>query len=169
MCTEAELDEAYEHYLEIHFPHRAAIDVLLDDQELARDRSDDPEFRELGTDLGVKDMLQKSVAELVYLTGLPEGSTAFPFAEPGTPGDLDGDVQPGGKPAIKPEWHQWVGVACLVRAWYTAELGQRPSAMMLCDEVGLGKTLQMIGSISLLVHYLENQRRGLDLPPVVKG
>jgi hypothetical protein len=169
LCTEAELDEAYAHYLEVCFPHSGALDVLLDDQDLARDRNDHPLLKELATDLGVRDMLQKSIADLVYLAGLPEGFTAFPFAEPGTLGETDTEAGPVSKPAIIPEWHQWVGAVCLVRAWFTAELGERPSATMLCDEVGLGKTLQMVGSISLLIHYIENQSRQLPLPPVVKG
>jgi hypothetical protein len=161
------LDAAYQHYLEHHFQEAGALQALLDVD--TQTQAVEPMLIELGTDLGVQDFLGTSVPDLVKMVGLPTGATMFPFAEPGRSASLEGEEHVLAKSQIVPEWHQWVGTLCLVRSWFTTELGEKPLPSMLCDEVGLGKTIQLVGSICILVHYIECMNQSLDLPPLLTG
>ncbi|KAG8733050.1 hypothetical protein FRC10_000462 [Ceratobasidium sp. 414] len=169
ICSQNELDAAYEHYLELHFPCPGVLDMLLESQDTGDPESGQMLVAELGVGQAVQDMLALRVPELMDLAGLPQNSTSFPLAEPGTPAAGGTAEESPAKPAIIPDWHQWTGALGLVRAWFTPELGEPAKPLMLCDEVGLGKTLQMVMSMALLVHLIESQSRGLVLPPLLKN
>ncbi|KAG8708809.1 hypothetical protein FRC08_018701 [Ceratobasidium sp. 394] len=169
LCSQSELDAAYEHYLELHFPHAGALDTLLEGQNLGDPEDGQLLLAELQFGQAVQDMQTLRVPDLVQLAGLPPDSSSFPLAEPGTlPSEPAAQGSPA-KPAIIPDWHQWTGALGLVRAWFTTELGEPAKPLLLCDEVGLGKTLQMVMSVTLLVHLIENQSRGLTLPPLLQN
>ncbi|KAG9073827.1 hypothetical protein FS749_014652 [Ceratobasidium sp. UAMH 11750] len=48
------------------------------------------------------------------------------------------------------------------------EPGEDPRPTLLCDEVGVGKTFQLIGLISMLAHIIELQRADKALPPLLE-
>ncbi|KAG8702956.1 hypothetical protein FRC08_003148 [Ceratobasidium sp. 394] len=169
LCSQSELDAAYAHYLELHFRGAGTLDAFLDGQHFGDPESGQLLLADMGPGQGVLDMLELRVAELVHLAGLPPDSVSFPLAEPGTQLIGHEDVGTVSKPAIVPDWHQWVGALAMFRAWFTAELGEPTEPLLLCDEVGLGKTLQMVMTITFLVHLIENQARGLPLPPLLRG
>ncbi|KAG8737462.1 hypothetical protein FRC10_008165, partial [Ceratobasidium sp. 414] len=166
-CTEEELDAAFHHYVELHFPAAGLLDGFLESQVQGDAQLKEFALTDLGTDLGVQDLLDNSVEQVVCMMGLPAGSLGFPFAERGTLEDEGSQHAGPGKEPICLDWHQWLGTACLVRAWFTRGLDEHPSPIMLCDEVGLGKTIQMIASIGVLAHYIECQQRQMELPVLV--
>ncbi|KAG8739125.1 hypothetical protein FRC10_006123 [Ceratobasidium sp. 414] len=159
--NEAEMAAAFEHYMEDYCkslysdpdslvppaPESDPIDLTEDDVDIGVDR-----FKDWPT--------EKAWANL----GLP-GATQFPFAEPGTGAPPRPGEAAGAK--VVPKWHQIVGVIAILEGAFTKELGDRPRPTLLCDDVGLGKTLQIIGAISMLAHLQEQQRRPLEerLPP----
>lgn len=64
-------------------------------------------------------------------------------------------------------WHQLAGVHSIIRHTFTAEAGEKKcSGMLICDEVGLGKTALVIATIAFLNQCLSSERKGL-LPPVL--
>lgn len=57
-----------------------------------------------------------------------------------------------------PFWHQVVGIAELI----TRTLDGKPSLLM--DDVGVGKTLQIVGLIAVYAHYFETHKRTGKFP-----
>ncbi len=57
----------------------------------------------------------------------------------------------------------------MLEGFFTEEEGEVPRQTLLCDEVGVGKTFQLIGVISMLAHIIELQRAGKELPPLLRG
>ncbi|KAG8721160.1 hypothetical protein FRC09_008339 [Ceratobasidium sp. 395] len=167
MCSELELEVAYQHYLEVHFPKVGCLEGLLESQQQLDPQIAEPLLLDLGTDLGVQDLIHLRTEDVIHLLGLAAGSPSFPFAEPGSPIEPASESHKDTKAAIFLDWHQWLGLACLVRAWFTASLGEAPVPMLLCDEVGLGKTIQQVASIALLAHYIECQGRKIAPPPLL--
>ncbi|KAF8747166.1 aortic smooth muscle cell differentiation, partial [Rhizoctonia solani] len=86
-------------------------------------------------DIGVLHLKSLSTEALWAQLGLP-GVDQFPFAEPGT-GESAKDMAPLAKT-----------VRCL---------GNCAQPTLLCDNVGLGKTVQIIGVISMIQHYYKQQ------------
>ncbi|KAG8736724.1 hypothetical protein FRC10_009033, partial [Ceratobasidium sp. 414] len=108
-------------------------------------------------DVGMEELRDMSTEQLWASLGLP-GATQFPFAKQGGAG--------GAGP--RPKWHQIAGSLAILKGAFTAGLGQPARPTMLCDDVGLGKTLQIIGAISLIAHMREQQEQRPDkslLPP----
>ncbi|KAG8711489.1 hypothetical protein FRC08_015832 [Ceratobasidium sp. 394] len=108
-------------------------------------------------DIGMDELASLTPEELWTSLGLP-GASQFPFAEPGGPT----------KQPARPRWHQVAGVLAILKRAFTGELGQSACPTMLCDDVGLGKTLQIIGTISTIAHMREQQERRADkvfVPP----
>ncbi|KAG8736462.1 hypothetical protein FRC10_009304 [Ceratobasidium sp. 414] len=169
LCSQSELDAAYEHYLELHFRGPGTLDLPFDIQNLGDPESGQLLLADIGSGEGVVDMLGLKAPELVRLAGLPPDSVSFPLAEPGTIHTGPDAEESVPKPAMVPDWHQWVGALAMVRAWFTTELGEPAKPLLLCDEVGLGKTLQMVMTMALLVHLIENQMRGSPLPPLLQS
>ncbi|KAG9098557.1 hypothetical protein FRC06_006228 [Ceratobasidium sp. 370] len=99
-------------------------------------------------DIGMEEFRGVPPAQLWASLGLP-GATQFPFAEQGSPT----------KAAARPKWHQVAGVLAILKGAFTAKLGRPARPTMLCDDVGLGKTLQIIGAISMIAHMHEQQKQ----------
>ncbi|EUC59169.1 SNF2 family amino-terminal protein, partial [Rhizoctonia solani AG-3 Rhs1AP] len=57
------------------------------------------------------------------------------------------------------------GVCIMLERFFTRSLGDLPLSTLLCDDVGLGKTGQIIGLISMVIHLYEAQCKGAPLPP----
>ncbi|KAF8748143.1 helicase [Rhizoctonia solani] len=87
-------------------------------------------------DIGVLHLKSLSTEALWAQLGLP-GVDQFPFAEPGT-GESAKDMAP---------------LAKTVRC----QSGDCAQPTLLCDNVGLGKTVQIIGVISMIQHYYKQQ------------
>ncbi|KAG8701566.1 hypothetical protein FRC08_004020 [Ceratobasidium sp. 394] len=169
LCSQTELDAAYEHYVELHFPPAGAIEMLLESPGAGDPQAGQLLLDDIDTNQAVRGLSTLKPPELVRLAGLPEGSTSFPMAERGTKAGEGKDGEVTEKPAIVPDWHQWVGALAMTRAWFTTGLGESPRPLLLCDEVGLGKTLQMVMTVCFMVHLIEMQARQLELPPLLRA
>ncbi|KAB5587686.1 hypothetical protein CTheo_8873 [Ceratobasidium theobromae] len=109
-------------------------------------------------DVGMDELKGMSTEHLWASLGLL-GVTSFPFAEPGGPY----------KAGAHPKWHQIAGSLAILRGAFTTKLGEPARPTMLCDDVGLGKTLQIIGVISIIAHMHEHQEQRSDkkfVPPL---
>ncbi|CEL53169.1 putative ATP-dependent helicase C17A2,12 OS=Schizosaccharomyces pombe (strain 972 / ATCC 24843) GN=SPAC17A2.12 PE=3 SV=1 [Rhizoctonia solani AG-1 IB] len=166
--SDAEMAAAYEYYVEGYCNSLDSLDELpiprLPSSYSMLSLVDDDE------DLGVGHLKDLSTAEIWARMGLP-GATQFPFAEPGSsstsPSQSESDE--GAKQAAIPYWHQAVGVQAVVERAFTKHIGDKGQPSLLCDEVGLGKTIQIVGIVSLVRHYYEQQERDpgrcLPIPP----
>jgi hypothetical protein len=103
-------------------------------------------------DLGVDEFAQTPMIELLRLLGISNAGT-LPLASE----------------HFKMQWHQLVGIATMLKRMFTANLGDIPYPTLLCDEVGVGKTPQILGIICMLVHCIELQDSGKPLPPLLAG
>ncbi|KAG8760733.1 hypothetical protein FRC11_015050 [Ceratobasidium sp. 423] len=161
--TDEEMQLAFQYYIEEYCNGLGAIDDVY--------ASSTPDFMkdlyqliDEEADIGVNHLKDWTTPMLWESAGVP-GATQFPFAEPGTTGAKG--TGHASKEAAIPYWHQQVGSHATIEGAYTANIGDRPRPTLLCDDVGLGKTIQIIGVFSMLRHYYEQQ--GLDesqrLPP----
>ncbi|KAG8772171.1 hypothetical protein FRC12_003219 [Ceratobasidium sp. 428] len=102
-------------------------------------------------DIGVGEYVGKSVQDLFADLGLP-GASHFPFAN---------RVGPTKKP-IAPLRHQVVGVSAILKRAFTRKAGEPALPTMLCDDVGLGKTVQILGVIQMIAHLRAQQQLSPD-------
>ncbi|CAE7106900.1 unnamed protein product [Rhizoctonia solani] len=82
-------------------------------------------------DLGVNEFAQTPITELLRLLGI----------------DKTG-VLPLTSESLKIMWHQLVSIAIILKRMFTPNLDDMPDPTLLCDDVGLGKTAQLLGVIS---------------------
>ncbi|KAF8749866.1 SNF2 family N-terminal domain [Rhizoctonia solani] len=106
-------------------------------------------------DIGVLHLKSLSTEALWAQLGLP-GVDQFPFAEPGT-GESAKDMAPLAKTRAVPFWHQVVGTLRILEGAFTQRVGNCAQPTLLCNNVGLGKTVQIIGVISMIQHYYKQQ------------
>ncbi|GAB1527611.1 hypothetical protein RhiTH_010787 [Rhizoctonia solani] len=106
-------------------------------------------------DIGVSHLKSLSTEALWAQLGLP-GVDQFPFAEPGT-GESAKDMAPLAKTRAVPFWHQVVGTLRILEGAFTQRVGDCAQPTLLCNNVGLGKTVQIIGVISMIQHYYKQQ------------
>ncbi|GAB1528076.1 hypothetical protein RhiTH_011267 [Rhizoctonia solani] len=152
--TEAEMQAAYAYYLE-EYCHGIGS---LDESELPVLESGIAGLHNLAEgshDIGVAHLMSFSAEHLWNLLGLP-GANQFPFAEPGANNTLNSSTSQHKTRAV-PFWHQLVGTLKILEGAFTQRTGTRAQPALLCDNVGLGKTVQIIGVISMLEHYYKQQ------------
>ncbi|KDN34638.1 hypothetical protein RSAG8_12263, partial [Rhizoctonia solani AG-8 WAC10335] len=158
--SDAEMELAFQYYVEEYCNGLCLIDDLPIPARGSFHGVHDLTNGEI--DIGVQHLKGWSAPQIWESFGLP-GATQFPFAEPGSTS----------KPAAFPYWHQVVAPHAIVERAYTRAIGIRASPAMLCDNVGLGKTIQIIGVISIIRHYYEQQslekRRRLAPAPFMQG
>jgi hypothetical protein len=162
------MELAFQYYVEDYCNALgASSDPPIPGTDLARCIGD---LTEGEMDLGVGHLKGWTSEQVWDSLGL-QGATQFPFGEPGTrfPPEL---CQPS-KPKAEPRWHQVIGVHAILEGAFTKQLRERSRPTVLCDDVGLGKTLQIIGIFSMLSHLYEQQllgkERRLPLPPFTIG
>lgn len=73
-----------------------------------------------------------------------------------------------GQPAISPTWHQLVGGACFLDRSFPRP-GTQGTPVMLADQVGMGKTLQVVVFLQLLIHVAALQEANSAWPEVREG
>ncbi|GAB1526338.1 hypothetical protein RhiTH_009505 [Rhizoctonia solani] len=152
--TEAEMQAAYAYYLE-EYCHGIGS---LDESELPVLESGIAGLHNLAEgshDIGVAHLMSFSAKHLWNLLGLP-GANQFPFAEPGANNTLNSSTSQHKTRAV-PFWHQLVGTLKILEGAFTQRTGTCAQPALLCDNVGLGKTVQIIGVISMLEHYYKQQ------------
>ncbi|KAF8690278.1 helicase, partial [Rhizoctonia solani] len=152
--TEAEMQAAYAYYLE-EYCHGIGS---LDESELPVLESGIAGLHNLAEgshDIGVAHLMSFSAEHLWNILGLP-GANQFPFAEPGANNTLNSSTSQHKTRAV-PFWHQLVGTLKILEGAFTQRTGTRAQPALLCDNVGLGKTVQIIGVISMLEHYYKQQ------------
>ncbi|KAG8734427.1 hypothetical protein FRC11_014273 [Ceratobasidium sp. 423] len=160
--TDEEMQFAYQYYIEEYCNGLGCIDD-------AQSPSTPPfmhihQLIDEDNDIGVEHLKDWTKAMLWESAGVP-GASQFPFAEPGTKDAKEtGRVS---KEAAIPYWHQQVGSYGILEGVFTANIGDCPCPTLLCDDVGLGKTIQIIGVFSMVRHYYEQQVLDKDkqLPP----
>ncbi|KAG9120196.1 hypothetical protein FRC07_004399 [Ceratobasidium sp. 392] len=165
------MELARSHYLEI-MEQLGDVDETL---TLGTIQAPDPDstalvdLTEASGDLGVDHLKDWPVPRVWAFLGLPN-STRFPFAHPNPADPSADDSEPPRD--MDPKWHQAVGVLAMLEGACTKNLGDPPRPTMLCDDVGLGKTLQLIGLISMVAHLYEQQRqeanRRMAEPPFMR-
>ncbi|KAG7439621.1 uncharacterized protein BT62DRAFT_924580 [Guyanagaster necrorhizus] len=65
-------------------------------------------------------------------------------------------------------WHQIVGITAMVNMlWMTKLDDDGVPGILLADEVGLGKTAQMMGLLAFIMSCYRAQKLGKELPPVL--
>ncbi|KDN38116.1 hypothetical protein RSAG8_09712, partial [Rhizoctonia solani AG-8 WAC10335] len=101
-------------------------------------------------DLGVDEFSQTPTVELLRLMGIDKAG-ALPLTSV----------------YLKILWHQLVAIVIILKRMFTSKLGDAPDPTLLCDDVGLGKTAQILGVICMLVHCIELQQAGKRLPPLL--
>ncbi|KDN35623.1 hypothetical protein RSAG8_11418, partial [Rhizoctonia solani AG-8 WAC10335] len=136
------------------------LDMLT--QHASQDHDHQIDLAGSGNDLGVGRYATIGRSLLWAMMGLP-GAEQFPFANPGNLGAVPLGEQPASR--IVPHTHQVSGVCIMLGRIYTRLLGDLPLSSLLCDDVGLGKTFQITGLISVIVHLYEEQSKGTPLPP----
>ncbi|QRW09610.1 ATP-dependent DNA helicase [Ceratobasidium sp. AG-Ba] len=97
-------------------------------------------------DIGMEEFASMSTQDIWTDLGLP-GATHLPF----------GNTDQGAKGAIIPMWHQVAGVAAVLKRAFTSTVGKPALPTMLCDDVGLGKTMQILVVIQMVVHLRKQQ------------
>ncbi|KAG8688477.1 hypothetical protein FRC11_005391, partial [Ceratobasidium sp. 423] len=161
LATPEQMEAAYASYREQHFSEMddamgQMTEALRNIQESAPSDSDpDTIAVDLlqgtgSSDLGVDEFAQAPTAELLRLLGLIKTGT-LPLASE----------------HLKGRRHQYLAEVIMLKRMFTLSLGDAPMPTLLCDDVGLGKTAQIIGVISMLVHCYELQQAGKPLPPFV--
>jgi hypothetical protein len=111
---------------------------------------------------GVEHLKDKTPEELYSMLGFKDNKIPYLVEEVSVEADLgalpltdeDADDVASEKSAMRPfslQWHQLVGVVKLVECALTS----RP--VMLMDDVGIGKTLQVIGFFAVMAYYRKFQ------------
>lgn len=67
---------------------------------------------------------------------------------------LGADIHPESGEKLRLRWHQLVGVASILDRCFFDEITPNPPGVLLADDVGLGKTLQVMGVISMIMSKL---------------
>jgi hypothetical protein len=117
------------------------------------------DLREGCQDIGADAYAHVTLVDLWSLLGL-SGKSVFPW---GNAGGVESTQ------SLLPKWHQVVGTLFMLAGVYTKKLGDLPRPTLLCDDVGVGKTLQLIGLICMVVHLYEQQVLNAPPPPFVKS
>jgi hypothetical protein len=132
-------------------------------------------------DLGVHDMSKKSEAELSTLLSFPngrplawnsfsaEGKASTAWEE--TDADMIKRYEEGGSPDMKPLyllWHQLVGVASMAEKTWRASNAETPFGILLADEVGVGKTAQVMAFIAFLQFVQQSEVKGSSRPTLLR-
>jgi hypothetical protein len=102
-------------------------------------------------DIGMAPYRGASHGSLMALLSL-SGAKSLPFGNA---------VGPEDKP-ILPFWHQLAGICTVLAHSFTHSIGVPGTPTMLCDEVGLGKTTQILGVIQMIAHMHHQQEMSVD-------
>ncbi|QRV83736.1 Helicase conserved C-terminal domain [Ceratobasidium sp. AG-Ba] len=154
MPTESEVMEASEHWANY-------LRTIQDEQNCPvptrTSCADRVELLEGSGDIGMENYDGKSDLEIWANLGLP-GATQFPFAHPG-----DENRKP-----VRPMRHQLAGTASILSRVFTRP-SESAAPTLLCDDVGLGKTYQILAAMKMIAHWRELQEKSpekvLPLPP----
>ncbi|KDN36761.1 hypothetical protein RSAG8_10625, partial [Rhizoctonia solani AG-8 WAC10335] len=159
--TDDEMEAAFQYYVEDYCNGLESLDEL---PVPALQAPHDFQLIDDETDIGVHEFKGLPVEEVWQSLGLA-GAHQFPFAEPGT--TYPTEQRRLARPAAVPLEHQVVGARVMIGSAFTQEIGQRASPIMLCDDVGLGKTIQIISLVSYIKHLYAQQelKPGNKLPP----
>jgi hypothetical protein len=160
LATKEQMDIAYASYRDRHFsdldPILTQLTEALEDVHADSDTNDNVAVDLLqgteGRDLGVDHFARTPLHELIRLFGINR-SGALPLVTD----------------SLKITWHQFVGTGTMLQRMFTKSLGDPPTPTLLCDDVGLGKTVQILNTVCMLIHLIELQDAGKSLPPLISG
>ncbi|QRV85656.1 Helicase conserved C-terminal domain [Ceratobasidium sp. AG-Ba] len=97
-------------------------------------------------DVGMKDYAGRSVGEMFADLGLP-GATYFPFGTSGSNLEKPISMMP----------HQVAGASAILKRAFTGDQDSPALPTFLCNDVGLGKTAQLLGVIQMIAHMRQQQ------------
>jgi hypothetical protein len=163
--SDEDMARAYTHYLETLFPVEGeSSEDLLAALELSSEAYTANLLEDNSGDIGCREYANIPREELCRLLGMVNG--AVPFGEQGGPSAKEGQPE---KERFVPRWHQLVANAVALEKFFTASEGDIPLPLMLCDDVGLGKTIEVLLMISSLSHIYHLQQMDKPLIPLLQG
>ncbi|KAG8782049.1 hypothetical protein FRC12_021264 [Ceratobasidium sp. 428] len=156
-ATNEQMRAAYEAYRELHSAdHCSGVIEVTEalhaaDRDLEKEDTMEVNLLEGCGDIGVDEFAGTSEEELLRLLGISLEIKKLPFLSE----------------SFSTRWHQLVGIAKMLKRMFTANLDEQPLPTLLCDDVGLGKTAQIVGTLCMLVHFIRLQDEGKPLPPLL--
>ncbi|KAF8595568.1 hypothetical protein BDV93DRAFT_564271 [Ceratobasidium sp. AG-I] len=155
---------AYTHYLETLFSDDGETGQdLLASLEQPSEAYTARLLEHKSGDLGCEKYANVSIEELYRLLGMVGG--AVPFGEEGGPSTKKGEPD---KKRFVPRWHQLVALAVALEMFFTSSQHEVPLPLMVCDDVGLGKTIEVLLMICALAHSYELQQMKKPLMPLLQ-
>jgi hypothetical protein len=133
-----------------------------------------------GNDLGVDEMKMKSTDELCALLSFQD-SRPFMWNKYQSEGNIrsawdtnDEAVQAmfseggDGMEQLTLLWHQLVGLASMAnKVWLKEDEDSKTFGILLADDVGIGKTAQVMAFIAFSQVVYESEQQGKPLPPLL--
>lgn len=162
-----------------HFESRGATYLTSIDDIQGATESEDWAQGLGNNEIGIEAFRSNTPEEISRLLGFDDGRPAS-FArwmslEPGVSAwDLHGnhaskwEVGDAGLIPLKLKWHQLCGIASMVGMAFTAENESKGAKnILIADDVGIGKTAQLMGIIAFLIKcYFAHEKKQL-LPPIL--
>jgi hypothetical protein len=145
----------------------AQIDMLAPDAEIEQAPFlDFDDVHEMNWTEGVEELQNISMDDLWARLGFKDHKLPFfnprqdPFGnhDPWAPEDREWFANTDNTELFPPRWHQLVGIYRMVQRAFA------PAPIFLIDEVGLGKTLQVVGVIAVLEWYREYYKQHQVFP-----
>ncbi|KAG8689772.1 hypothetical protein FRC11_000687 [Ceratobasidium sp. 423] len=139
--------------LQVRIASEAVADDMPADEggEEPGDQLFDPNLMFL-PDAGVGEYANRSTDRIKADLGIMDDTL------PGRPNGEDG------KPPPEPTWPQWVGISRMVERAFTENLGEEGDPTLLADQVGMGKTIEVIVFIQILWQLRALQQANSNWP-----
>jgi SNF2 family DNA or RNA helicase len=158
LVSQADLDAAWMEYrAEIWAPRPStALEFQADDSMDAFADRPLAGMNSFPLNAGVERWSSRSVDEIKEMLGIPASGL------PGCARDANGD------PVSEPMWHQWASVIEMIDRTFTMD-GEDGRPTLLADEVGMGKTVQVIVYLQVLWHLKTMQDSNANWPSTSGG
>ncbi|KAB5587982.1 SNF2 family amino-terminal protein [Ceratobasidium theobromae] len=155
IVEDPDLIAAWDEYQAMIWRPAEMDDMPVEDED--DDEDDNPREKvEFSVDAGVAHLGKMTMEDMWRQLGLRDGLL------PGRAVDESGN-------SLRLAWHQWVSILEMVDRSFTATLGQVGRPTLLADEVGFGKTAQVIGYLQVLWHLKTLQDSNVDWPMTKKS
>jgi len=159
--------------------HFATSQTSVSHNPLSEEDDDVAEFYDIfdkgGADMGVTRFRSMDDQSLMDLLDFPQGRPIM-FAKfrhidtTTTPWDSPEDeMWEGGGPGLRPLrllWHQLCGIASLVDGVFQLR-GKQVHNRLLADDVGIGKSAQIMGMVAFLILVWFVEEKGTTRPPII--
>jgi len=171
IASEEEINELKLIYLQ-HFGDLNYTITEAEEEESIDEQADRHVWKTLG-DLGTEEELKKSSDELAKGLEFPNGRPILFNPEKmkySTVDFWDAENLKSTEPreALKLEWVQLAGVTAMVRKTFgSEESSEKKAGILLADEVGMGKTAQIMAFIAFLQQVRLSDQEKRQRPPII--